>query len=228
MWRRSCGRGLGSAGVRSWALVRSAGRGARSRSGSLSTCAAPRLDVLRLPPLLPSSDARIVLLRRPRPALADEPPPFPGQQTTVEEQSRIIQLEEELGLRKAEIQKLQARLGGADARSESPGREPAKEGGELGERQETARAASQREVESLKATVESKNQEISEMKLKIQQVSKENMEMMDMWKVSALLLPGFRERRRRKASPPPPAGGRRPSLGQTWFFSTPSDPPGLL
>lgn len=139
----------------------------------------------------------------------------------MEEQSRIIQLEEELGLQKAEIQKLQARLGGADARSESAGSEPAKEGGEPGERQETARAASQREVESLKATVESKNQEISEMKLKIQQVSKENMEMMDMWKVSALLLLS-------SASPPPPAGGRRLSLGQNWFFSTPSDPPGLL
>lgn len=118
----------------------------------------------------------------------------------MEEQSRIIQLEEELGLCKAEIQKLQARLGGADAlhpppppdaQSESVGSvgcEPRKESGELGEQQE---AASQREVESLRVTVESKNQEISEMKLKIQQVSKENMEMMDMWKVSALLLPHF-------------------------------------
>lgn len=138
----------------------------------------------------------------------------------MEEQSRIVQLEEELGLHKAEIQKLQARLGGADAQSESVSREPMKESGELGEQQKTALAASQREVASLKVTVESKNQEISEMKLKIQQVSKENMEMMDMWKVSALLLPDFRERWRRKASPPPPAGGRRLSLGQTWFFST--------
>ncbi|XP_029703754.1 CAP-Gly domain-containing linker protein 2-like isoform X1 [Takifugu rubripes] len=103
------------------------------------------------------------------------------KQTTVEEQSRIIQLEEELGLRKAEIQKLQARLGGADAQSESVRREPMKESGELGEQRETA-LASQREVEALKVTVESKNQEISDMKLKIQQVSKENMEMMDMWK----------------------------------------------
>lgn len=146
----------------------------------------------------------------------------------MQEQSRIIQLEEELGLRNAEIQKLQARLGGADAQSESVSHEPVKEGGELGEQQETAPAASRREVESLKATVESKNQEISEMKLKIQQVSKENMEMMDMWKVSALLLPDFRERWRRKAPPAPPAGDRRLSLDQTWFFSTPSDPPGSL
>lgn len=113
----------------------------------------------------------------------------------MEEQSRIVQLEEELGLRRAEIQKLRARLGGADAQSESVSREPTKEGGELGEQ----RAASQREVESLRATVESKNQEISEMKLKIQQVSKEHMEMMDMWKVSALPLPDCRERRRRKS-----------------------------
>lgn len=126
----------------------------------------------------------------------------------MEEQSRIIQLEEELGLRKAEIQKLQARLGGADAQSESVSREPMKESGELGE-----------QVESLKVALESKNQEISEMKLKIQQVSRENMEMMDMWKVSALLLPDFRERWRRKASLLPPAGRLRLSLGQIWFFS---------
>lgn len=115
----------------------------------------------------------------------------------MEEQSRIVLLEEELGLRKAEIQNLQARLGGADAlqpppdaRPESVGpasREQMKESGELGEKYETA----QREVESLKAMVDSKNQEISEMKQKIQQASKENMEMMDTWKVPAPLLSNF-------------------------------------
>lgn len=107
-------------------------------------------------------------------------------------------LEEELGLRKAEIQDLQARLGGPDAlepptpdaQAESAGpasREQMKESGELGEKYKTA----QREVESLKAMVDSKNQDISEMKQKIQQASKENMEMMDTWKVSAPLLPDF-------------------------------------
>lgn len=107
-------------------------------------------------------------------------------------------LEEELGLRKAEIQNLQARLGGADALEPPPtdaqaesvspaSREQMKESGELGEKYETA----QREVESLKAMVDSKNQEISEMKQKIQRASKENIETMDTWKVSALLLPDF-------------------------------------
>lgn len=116
-----------------------------------------------------------------------------------------MQLEEELRLRKAEIQNLQVRLRGADAQRalEPPpqaeagvreqlglaNREQTKESTEHGEKYEVALAASRQEVESLKAAVDNKNQEISEMKQKIQQASKENMEMMDTWKVSALLLP---------------------------------------
>lgn len=114
-----------------------------------------------------------------------------------------MQLEEELRLRKAEIQNLQARLRGAEAQRalESPllpeaceqlgsaNREQNKESTEHGEKYEVALATSRQEVESLKAAVDSKNQEISEMKQKIQLASKENVEMMDSWKVSALPLP---------------------------------------
>lgn len=130
------------------------------------------------------------------------------QQTTVEEQSRIVQLEEELSLRRAEIENLQAQLRGSDtslqrATSEpdtqpetlvahdqlvSAGREHFKEGGELKEKYEAALAASQQEVNSLKAVVDNKNQEISEMKQKVQQATKENMEMMDTWKVLCFIL----------------------------------------
>lgn len=115
-----------------------------------------------------------------------------------------MQLEEELRLRKAEIQNLQVRLRGAEAQRalEPPPQAEAgvceqlglanreqNESVEHGEKYEVALAASQQEVESLKAAVDSKKQEISEMKQKIQQASKENVEMMDTWKVSALLLP---------------------------------------
>lgn len=106
----------------------------------------------------------------------------------MEEQSRIAQLEEELRLCRAEIQDLQARLGGADARPHLEA-EQTEESAEHGDKHEAALAARRQEVESLRATVDSKNQEISEMKQKIQQTSKENVEMMDAWKVPALLLP---------------------------------------
>lgn len=130
------------------------------------------------------------------------------QQTTVEEQSHIMQLEEELRLRRAEIENLQAQLRGSDTSSQqannsdaaagsgaqpetlllreqlvSAGREHYKESSELKEKYETALAACQQETDSLKAMVDNKNQEISEMKQKVQQATKENMEMMDTWKV---------------------------------------------
>lgn len=105
----------------------------------------------------------------------------------MEEQSRIAQLEEELRLCRAEIQNLQARLVGGEGGDAPPDaqEESAKESISVSE---VVLAASRQEVESLKAMVDSKNQEISEMKQKIQQASKENVEMMDTWKVSALLL----------------------------------------
>ncbi|XP_049447803.1 CAP-Gly domain-containing linker protein 2 isoform X1 [Epinephelus fuscoguttatus] len=129
------------------------------------------------------------------------------RQTTVEEQSRIMQLEEELSLRRAEIEKLQAKLGGSDTGSQqaddsdaapgagaqletpvlpeqlvSAGHEHYKQSSELKEKYEAALAASQQEIDSLKALVENKSQEVSEMKQKVQQATKENMEMMDTWK----------------------------------------------
>ncbi|XP_049447804.1 CAP-Gly domain-containing linker protein 2 isoform X2 [Epinephelus fuscoguttatus] len=129
------------------------------------------------------------------------------KQTTVEEQSRIMQLEEELSLRRAEIEKLQAKLGGSDTGSQqaddsdaapgagaqletpvlpeqlvSAGHEHYKQSSELKEKYEAALAASQQEIDSLKALVENKSQEVSEMKQKVQQATKENMEMMDTWK----------------------------------------------
>ncbi|XP_058483335.1 CAP-Gly domain-containing linker protein 2 isoform X3 [Solea solea] len=126
------------------------------------------------------------------------------KQTTVEEQSRIMQLEEELTLRRAEVKNLQAQLGGGDAGSLkagdnagsdiqpetlllreqllSAGRVHFRESSELKEKYETALAASRQEVDSLKAVVEKQNQEISELKQKVQQANKENMEMMDTWK----------------------------------------------
>ncbi|XP_069002029.1 CAP-Gly domain-containing linker protein 2 isoform X1 [Embiotoca jacksoni] len=128
------------------------------------------------------------------------------RQTTVEEQSRIVQLEKELALRRAEIAELQAQARGGDASSQrdgaaqgpgsdaqpetvllheqllSAGREHYKESSELKEKYEAALAASRREVDSLKALVEKQNQDISETKQKVQQATKENMEMMDTWK----------------------------------------------
>ncbi|XP_005800406.1 CAP-Gly domain-containing linker protein 2 isoform X1 [Xiphophorus maculatus] len=124
------------------------------------------------------------------------------RQTTVEEQSHIMQLEEELALRRAEIKDLQGQLRRIDAGSqqEAPGtdakpetvllreqlltvgREHHKESSELKEKYETALAASQQEVESLRTVVEKQSAEIGEMKQKVQQATKENMEMMDSWK----------------------------------------------
>ncbi|XP_068188278.1 CAP-Gly domain-containing linker protein 2 isoform X2 [Antennarius striatus] len=135
------------------------------------------------------------------------------KQTTVEEQSRIVQLEEELSLRKAEIQSLQAQLLGPDDGRATPprsggqsetlllreqlasaGREHFKESSELKEKYETALAASRQEVESLKLTVEQKNQDVSELKQRVQQAGKENVEMMDAWKVKFDSLVGDHQR----------------------------------
>lgn len=124
-----------------------------------------------------------------------------------------MQLEEELTLRRAEIEDLRAKLRGADASSQqgnetdaaagtetqpetlllreqllSAGREHYKESSELKEKYESALAASQQEVDSLKVVVDKQNVEITEMKQKVQQATKENMEMMDTWKVLCCVL----------------------------------------
>ncbi|KAK9536968.1 hypothetical protein VZT92_006708 [Zoarces viviparus] len=130
------------------------------------------------------------------------------KQTTVEEQSRIMQLEQELSLRRAEMENLQTKLRGSDPSSQgaddgaaapgpeahpetlvlraqlaSAGREHSKESSELKEKYEAALAASRQEIDSLKAEVEKRSHEVSEMKQKVQQAAKEHVEMMDTWKV---------------------------------------------
>ncbi|KAM8834853.1 CAP-Gly domain-containing linker protein 2 isoform 1-T1 [Synchiropus picturatus] len=119
------------------------------------------------------------------------------RQTTVEEQSRIAQLEEDLSLKKAEVAALQVQLRGLSTQAPdadqpetaalqerllSAGREHQRENSELREKYEAALAASRQETEALKSQVEKQNQELSEMKVKVQQAARENVEMMDTWK----------------------------------------------
>ncbi|XP_047186450.1 CAP-Gly domain-containing linker protein 2 isoform X2 [Scophthalmus maximus] len=131
------------------------------------------------------------------------------EQTTVEEQSRIMQLEDELTLRGAEIKNLRAQLGGggdsgsqpagggggggdgdaaappgSDGQRDAPllSEQRYRESGELRDKYETALAASQQEVDSLKAVVDKQNQEIGDARQRVQQANKENLEMMDTWK----------------------------------------------
>ncbi|XP_016148235.1 CAP-Gly domain-containing linker protein 2, partial [Sinocyclocheilus grahami] len=137
-------------------------------------------------------------------------------QTTVEEKSRVMQLEEELALRKAEVKELQARLqrvsfgpgtdagdSGPDINSEtlvlreqllSAGRERREESSQLRERYEACLSSSQKEVERLKATTERQGQEISDLKQRLQQATRENMEMMDSWKAKLDVLVGDHQR----------------------------------
>ncbi|XP_016369845.1 CAP-Gly domain-containing linker protein 2-like isoform X2 [Sinocyclocheilus rhinocerous] len=138
------------------------------------------------------------------------------KQTTVEEKSRVMQLEEELALRKAEVEELQARLqrgsfgpgtdagdSGPDINSEtlvlreqllSAGRERREESSQLRERYKASLSSSQKEVERLKATTERQGQEISDLKQRLQQATRENMEMMDSWKAKLDALVGDHQR----------------------------------
>uniref|UniRef100_A0A8C6UIB4 CAP-GLY domain containing linker protein 2 n=1 Tax=Neogobius melanostomus TaxID=47308 RepID=A0A8C6UIB4_9GOBI len=90
------------------------------------------------------------------------------QQTTVEEQSRIKQLEKELYMKRAKIEKLEAKLQPSDRPSEAEDRE---------------QEASGEELDSLRSVVARQNQELSDLRQKVQQVNKENVDMMDSWKV---------------------------------------------
>uniref|UniRef100_A0A9J7WW35 CAP-GLY domain containing linker protein 2 n=1 Tax=Cyprinus carpio carpio TaxID=630221 RepID=A0A9J7WW35_CYPCA len=135
-------------------------------------------------------------------------------QTTVEEKSRVMQLEEELALRKAKVEELQAQLqrgsfgpgtdaGDSGINSEtlvlreqllSAGRERREESSLLRERYEASLSSSQKEVERLKATKERQGQEISDLKQRLQQATRENMEMMDSWKSKLDALVGDHQR----------------------------------
>ncbi|MBN3289276.1 CLIP2 protein, partial [Polypterus senegalus] len=124
-----------------------------------------------------------------------------NRQTTVEEKSRIMQLEEELTLRRAEITDLQQRLQSpnpSEAGVFSPGlntetfllreqllaadREHHKVSSQLKEKYETALSSQQQDIDKFKAITEKQAQEIQDLKQKLQQATKENMEMMDNWK----------------------------------------------
>ncbi|XP_020861316.1 CAP-Gly domain-containing linker protein 2 isoform X3 [Phascolarctos cinereus] len=121
------------------------------------------------------------------------------EMTTVAEKSRIVQLEEELSLRRGEIEELQQCLrqaGPVDPSDTSPSsealrlreqllsasKEHQKESGLLKDKYEKALKAYQLEVERLKATNEKYAQEIADLKHKVQQATSENMGLMDNWK----------------------------------------------
>lgn len=134
------------------------------------------------------------------------------KQTTVEDKSRVMQLEEELTLRKAEVEELQARLqraspsgpeGAETLGSEalalreqllSAGREHREESSQLRERYEAMLSASRQESERLKGTQERQSQEISDLRQRLQQATRENMEMMDNWKAKLDALVGDHQR----------------------------------
>ncbi|XP_019904119.2 CAP-Gly domain-containing linker protein 2 isoform X3 [Esox lucius] len=130
------------------------------------------------------------------------------KQSTVEEKSRVIQLEEELALRRAEIEELQVQLRDPDfpsktaeaadptqglvAQSETlmlreqlltVGREHHRESIQLREKYEALVAAGQEEIDRLKAMVDKQSHDNIELKQRLQQATTENMEMMDNWKV---------------------------------------------
>lgn len=93
------------------------------------------------------------------------------EQTTVEEQSRIKQLEQELNAKKAKIELLQAQL--VEPNHHTP------EAEHSADQEHTANG---QELDSLRSVVARQNQELSDLRQKIQQVNKENVDMMDSWK----------------------------------------------
>ncbi|CDQ89568.1 unnamed protein product [Oncorhynchus mykiss] len=104
-------------------------------------------------------------------------------QSTVEEKSHVMQLEEELALRQAEIEELQSETFLLREQLLTAGREHHKESSQLREKYEVAVVAGQEETNRLKAMVDKQSQEIIDLKQRVQQATTENMEMMDNWKV---------------------------------------------
>ncbi|XP_073430947.1 CAP-Gly domain-containing linker protein 2 isoform X2 [Dendrobates tinctorius] len=123
------------------------------------------------------------------------------KRTTVEEQTRIQQLEEELNLRRNEIEDLQHCLLNS-SQSDLPehkiglqtealrlrdqllsaSKEHQKESSQQRDKYEEKMKRYQQEVEKLKASNEKHVQEIGELKKKLEQATKENIGMMDSWK----------------------------------------------
>nr|XP_023411790.1 CAP-Gly domain-containing linker protein 2 isoform X6 [Loxodonta africana] len=118
--------------------------------------------------------------------------------TTVAEKSRVLQLEEELSLRRGEIEELQQCLlhsGPPPAdhpeaaetlrlreRLLSASQEHQRESGALRDKYEKALKTYQAEVEKLRAANEKYAQEVADLKDKVQQATSENMGLMDNWK----------------------------------------------
>ncbi|XP_023393261.1 CAP-Gly domain-containing linker protein 2 [Pteropus vampyrus] len=118
--------------------------------------------------------------------------------TTVAEKSRVLQLEEELNLRRGEIEELQQCLlhsgppptdhpEAAETlrlreRLLSASKEHQRESGVLRDKYEKALRAYQAEVEKLRAANEKYAQEVVDLKAKVQQATSENMGLMDNWK----------------------------------------------
>ncbi|XP_072608942.1 CAP-Gly domain-containing linker protein 2 isoform X1 [Vulpes vulpes] len=118
--------------------------------------------------------------------------------TTVAEKSRVLQLEEELNLRRGEIEELQQCLlhsGPPPAdhpeaaetlrlreRLLSASKEHQRESGVLRDKYEKALRAYQAEVEKLRVANEKYAQEVVDLKAKVQQATSENMGLMDNWK----------------------------------------------
>ncbi|KAM3933802.1 CAP-Gly domain-containing linker protein 2 isoform 1-T2 [Leptodactylus fuscus] len=123
------------------------------------------------------------------------------RQTTVAEQTRIQQLEEELNLRRNEIEDLQHCLMNS-SQSDLPehkiglqtealrlrdqllsaSREHQKESSQQRDKYEEKMKRYQQEIEKLKTSNEKHVQEIGELKKKLEQATKENIGMMDSWK----------------------------------------------
>ncbi|XP_062844913.1 CAP-Gly domain-containing linker protein 2 isoform X2 [Trichomycterus rosablanca] len=131
------------------------------------------------------------------------------EQSTVEEKSRVMLLEEELTLRKAEVEELQARLHRASPEAEGEDATPSSEALALRERLESARreestqlreryetmlSAGRQETERLRATTERQAAELTKLRQRLQQATRENMEMMDGWKTKLDGLVGDHQR----------------------------------
>eukprot|EP00075_Anas_platyrhynchos_P012447 XP_027301700.1 CAP-Gly domain-containing linker protein 2 isoform X2 [Anas platyrhynchos] len=121
--------------------------------------------------------------------------------TTVAEKSRILQLEEELSLRRSEVDELRQCLRSSH-QAEAPehhlglqsealrlrdqllsaNKEHQKESSQLKEKYEKTLKKYQQEMEKLKAVNEKYSQEIVDLKHKVQQATNENMGLMDNWK----------------------------------------------
>ncbi|XP_012925943.1 CAP-Gly domain-containing linker protein 2 isoform X2 [Heterocephalus glaber] len=118
--------------------------------------------------------------------------------TTVAEKSRVLQLEEELSLRRGEIEQLQQCLLHAGPPSPddpeaaealrlreqllSASQEQRRESGALRDKYEAALKAYQAEVDKLRAANDKYAQEVADLKAKVQQATSENMGLMDNWK----------------------------------------------